>query len=109
MFRRKKKNKEVIELESCYSNLTIDDIVKFYTLLQNYDETAINIGIVGDKERFDWQIRNILETLKKKNCRIIQNKEGTLYRVLFNDDIEIDYIHIKTTEDLANKKFRKFI
>jgi hypothetical protein len=109
MFRRKKKNKEVIELESCYLTFTIDDVVNFYNFLRCYDETSINIGIVGDNDRFKWQMRNILETLKKKNCRVIQNKEGTRFRILFDDDIEIDYWQIKNINDLDNKKFKKFI
>ena len=109
MFKRKKKNKEVIELERSYYTLNTEDVIKFYSLLKCYNESAINIGIIGDKHKFEYQMRNILEALKNKSTKIIQNKEGTRVRILLTDDREFDYYHIQTLSDLGDLKFKKFI
>ena len=45
------KNKQIDSIES--TQLTNQDTLKFYTLLQYYSPASPNIAVLGDKEKFD--------------------------------------------------------
>lgn len=89
--------------------LSKEDIIKFYELLSRYDLTSPNIAVVGDKRKFNRQMKEVYKKFKNKpNCKIIINENKTKYIILLGD-IEITYIHIQQFSDMIGLKFRKFI
>lgn len=89
-------------------NIELDDIIMFYTLKQHFDIISTNIGITGDNRRFKRYVLRAYKSIKNKHKQIYSNETKTKYTIL-NDGMEITFIHIRTTEDLQGKYFRKFI
>lgn len=89
--------------------LNEDDVVKFYTFLQRYNEGSPNIGVTGKKSRFDNIIKVLYKDYKKnKNAKIIINPQRTKITIL-EDGQEKSYVYIGNSDNMTGYKFRKYI
>ena len=82
-----------------------EDVIKFYELLSRYDKLSPNIGIIGNRKKFE---RIVKQQLKSINYDAVYSDGKRKYTFL-KDEIEYTYIHIRDTIDLRGYKFRKFI
>jgi len=89
--------------------LNRDDIIKFYELHSRLSPTSSNIGVVGNRHRFEILVRDLLKRYKKdKNVKIRINPLKTHINIIQND-VETNFIHIQDLNDLTGRFFRKYM
>lgn len=102
------KNKQIDSIES--TQLTNQDTLKFYTLLQYYSPAAPNIAVLGDKEKFDLLVSKYKKDYNPEagHQMLIINPNKIIF--IFND-YEITLVLIENFNDLYKYrlKFKKYL